>query len=131
RTWCPACLSAAYSAGVRMAATDPVTPSKTLAIAPLRVQALHFRDQARRQFTTRDLDVAPIQGTQHGPLGCPAERIGDHQVGGGVLPRALGDLDQFGVADADFELEFDEHATEAPVLAHPVDELGRADEPHP
>src|SRR5207302_743554 len=81
-TRCPACFSASYSAGVRMAATEPVTPSRTLAMRLLLVQPLDGLRHAHRQLAAADVLVAPLDRPEQGPLPGLLQRVGHHQVSG-------------------------------------------------
>src|SRR5262249_41671836 len=110
----PAWRNAAYSAGVWIAATDPVTPTKTLAMAPPPV-LLDRGQEARGQLVPGHTLVGPAQRPQVGPLRRPFQRVGHHQVGIGVTARPLGDVDQLVLAQADLELELDQHAPKPPL----------------
>src|SRR5262249_3805238 len=127
----PARFRSSYSCGVRMAATEPVTPRRTLAMGPLLVQAFRCVEQAVGQFAAGDAVVAALERAEVGQGGGAFQRVGRHEVRGGVAARALGDLQQPLVADADLELELDQDAPEAPRAPHQVHQLGRADQAQP
>src|SRR5439155_15128577 len=111
-----------YSDGSRTAATEPVTPSSTLAIGLLLMEMFHFLQQARCQVTATDAGVAAIERTEQRPEARPLQRVGNHQVGGGLPPRPLGDLQELLVADADLQLELDQHTAEVPHRPDQIDQ---------
>src|SRR5256885_15509754 len=114
-----------------MAATEPVTPSNTLAMAALLVQALHGVQEARRQL--RALHALVTAGTRanEGPVLRPFQGVGDHQFRARLLTGLLSNFKQFVVADADFELKLDQQATELPVGTDAIHELRRAHQAQP
>src|SRR6516162_9587103 len=65
-TLCPAFFSESYRPGVRMAATEPVTPSSTLAMA-LLVFAFQGGQQFLRQLAAADALISAL----HRPQVCP------------------------------------------------------------
>src|SRR5205807_689344 len=83
-------------------------PSATLAMAALPAQPLHRRNQPGGQLGPRHALVAAVERPKEGVLLGPFQGVGGHQVGVGVPPRALGDLQQPLVADADLQLELDQ-----------------------
>src|SRR5215207_9469468 len=119
---CPCRLSAAKSCGVRMAATEPVTPSSTLAISPPPAQVVDGVEQTVRQFGPRDTLVAVTDRPEKRPLGGRLQRVGHHQVGVGLAARSFGHVEKLLVADADFKFELHERAAKAPFGPDGVDQ---------
>src|SRR3954453_13004024 len=78
----PAFSSSWYNSGVRMAAPDQATPSKTLAIDPLLVQAFHGAEQPSRQLVPADTLIAAVKRAEERPRRRPFQRVGHHQVSG-------------------------------------------------
>src|SRR4051794_37833627 len=113
-----------------MAATEPVTPSSTLAMSRLLMVSFKHVEQRARQFGTRYL-VVPLLVAQERPFGGTIERVGDHPIGGRIPARTLGDGEQFVFAHADLQLELDEQAVEFPFATNFVDELRRAHQTQP
>src|SRR4051812_9652900 len=112
-----------------MAATEPVTPRRTLAMcSPAPFGKV---DQPASQSGPGHTLVPTRDGTDECPVGRTLERVGDHEVRLGLSPRALGDGLQLGLGLADFELELDEQATEAPRLAEEVHQFRGAHEAQP
>src|SRR5262245_1168265 len=132
------------SSGVWMAATEPVTPKSTLAMALLPMQSFDGIEQAGRQVAAADPYIPCLRGpltpipspprrgrgqnrrpsgawSQERPRGSAFQRVGYHQVGGRLPTRALGDVAQLLLTQPDFELEFDEDAAKAPVAANAID----------
>src|SRR3954454_17166510 len=67
-TACPAAVRASYRAGTRTAATDPVAPSRTLAIRPLLEEPFEGKDELVRQFLPRHPLVAVAHRPQVGEV---------------------------------------------------------------
>ena len=80
-TACPAAVSASNSAGTRTAATLPVTPSSTLAIARL-LQITVFESQYKPiwQLASRHALILFAHRPDVSPMGSPVERVRYHQV---------------------------------------------------
>src|SRR5262249_47422279 len=127
RTAWPSAFRCWNKAGVRSAATEPVTPSKTLATAV----RLHGVEQSVGQLRPLDPPVLSPERAEEGVARGPFQGVRHHQVAPRLPPRALGDSEQLRVGDADFQFELDEGAAEAPVAAEAVDQLGRAHQPQP
>src|SRR5437763_15502563 len=87
RTAWPRRFKSAKSSGVFTAATEPVTPSRTLAMAALRNDALDGADEFGRELVPFDAHVSAVLRPDVGPIAGRFERVGDHQLGVRLSPR--------------------------------------------
>src|SRR5207237_5749811 len=92
-----------------MAATEPVTPSNTLAMACLPMLRFDRIEQSGRQVGPGNALVAACR-TQVGPFGRAVEGVRGHPIGVRLLARLFGDGKQLLVADTDLQLELHEDA---------------------
>src|SRR5213596_3760564 len=104
-----------------MAATDPVTPRRTLATCPLLSQEFDGVEETLGQVLAADTLIVPVDRSQHGPGGRSLQGIGYHELRAGLATRPFRNVEQVLVADAGFQLEFDEDPAESPVGADKVD----------
>src|SRR5438552_18585993 len=102
-----------------MAATEPVTPSSTLAMASLAMLRFDRVEQPGREFCPGD-PLITLCRAEVGPLGRAVERVGDHPVGIRLPARLFGDSEKLLIADANLQLELHEDAAKCPVPADPV-----------
>src|SRR5262249_18829657 len=114
-----------------MATTEPVTPSRTLGMAALSVQALHGIDQPGREVGAAEALVTSLTGAEVGPEVGSLQRVGHHQVGVGMAARLLRDREQLLLGDTNLQLELDQDAAKAPLWADQVDQLRRTHQPQP
>src|SRR5262249_5299153 len=97
-----------------MAATEPVTPRRMLGMPLLLVQAFNGVKEEGGHLAAAHAVVLAAAWAQVGPGSRPFQRIGDHEVGGGIEAGALGNLQQLPFVDADLEFEFDQDSLETP-----------------
>src|SRR5579884_1756589 len=114
-----------------MAATDPVTPSRRLAMGPRGMQVFQGVEQSGSQLTPAHALIGSFHGTKEGVGSGALQRVGHHQIGGRMAARGLSDFQQALVTYSNLQLEFDEQTTETPVRANAVDQLGSAHQAQP
>src|SRR5207248_4888626 len=95
--WWPRRRRSSYSKGVLTAATEPVTPSRTLAMVPLAQELFEPLEESGGQVAPADTLVASRAGAEEGVVAGAFQGVGHHQLRSRVPPRALGDLEQPGV----------------------------------
>ena len=109
-------LQASYRSGVWIAATEPVTPSSTLAMPRSWWQLFDSVQQALPGSSRRlTRSIVAVQRAEDRPMRRPLPGCWPPSGRRRNGARMLGDLQQPLVADADFQLELDQHAAEAPV----------------
>src|SRR6516162_7616953 len=113
-----------------MAATEPVTPSSTLATLRLLMLLFENVEQSTRQVGPRHLFV-PTCIAEEGPIRCAFERVGHHPIRVRLTARLFRNRQQFAVAQADFQLEFHKQTAIVPLLANLIYELRRAHQAQP
>src|ERR1019366_7620894 len=112
-----------------MAATEPVTPSRTLAMSRPPM-LFNYIEQRTGQLGSGQLLVA-LSVAEKRPVRFVFERVGHQPVSVGMLAGSLGNRQQVVVADADFEFELHQQAAMGPVLADLIDELRGSRQPQP
>src|SRR6185437_10853851 len=127
----PGRFSVSTSNGVLTAATEPVTPSRMLAIGVFPWVFFQRDQQPFGQFGPSNTFIASVERAEEGIGVRSFQRVGHHEIGGGMLARAFGDGEQLLIADADFELEFDQQTTKTPVAPNAVDQFGGARQSQP
>src|SRR5262249_20425205 len=105
---CPSFFKASYSAGVRIAATEPVTPSRMLAMCALLVQPFHAFQQTNGEVSAGEALILSAERPQVSPEGGAFQGVRHHQVCSGLAARTFRDVQQLLVAAADLELELDQ-----------------------
>src|SRR5262245_51501110 len=114
-----------------MAATEPVTPTSTLAMCSLPVGVFHCLHYTLGKKAARAVLIPAEQWSDVGPCRSALQRGGDHQIGLRLFTVLLGNLEKALFTDADFQLELHQDAAKTPFGPDLVNELWRADEPQP
>src|SRR5438128_9284930 len=122
-TTCPRRFNSANNSGTLTAATEPVTPSNTLAMSEFPMLRFDQSNEFGWQGRARHPFVSPVARPEQRPILRPLQTVRHHQVRPGLLPRALGDVAQSIVINANFELELHQYAPKAPFTTNQVDEF--------
>ena len=87
------------------------------------VQAFHLIEQSCRQFLAAEAVILPLQWSEKSPVPGTFQRVRDHKIGGGLAARSLRYIQQFLIADANFQLELDQNTRELPRATDQIDQL--------
>src|SRR6266852_2113659 len=114
-----------------MAATEPVTPRRTLATYALLVQDFDGVQEACGQVGAVNALVLSTDRPQEGPGRRSLQGIGHDELRSGLAPRSFRNVQKPLVADTDFQFKLGEDSMKAPLFPDKIDQLGRADQAQP
>src|SRR5260370_34026594 len=96
-TTCPRLRNSANNSGVLTAATDPVTPKRTLAMAFAFCQSLQRVEQPRGKVGPVNSLLLTVQRSQVGVPVHIFQGVGDHQLRRRLTARLLRHVQQLGI----------------------------------